>query len=563
MKISIPNSLKGLKGTVFSKLFSIEMNDFSVEMLLPALFFLIESKGKMRKNRTDSTTISEYIKKANNKNKIIGFDTIEGERVFEKWVKTSLLEIGKKGRKKTIDQILYFQPLTYMTLKPGFPSASSRLRNVPNFIYSLLLEPLINRCDKKEAYYIIRSYFREAFAQGVVGLPEKEPGLGINGHYDNSKALDIESLMSLYFMDVFENPAEISTKLVDAQKPVCKGQVKRFMEGMIKFIEIYKNRMSARELIYNLQILINFELLIYTLKLVHGTNSLVKYKKTPLQFSLEDVNHPPFIYVDFSDSPTCLSREIARLCTNRDLQEVSKYFKSNIHLRTLDYIVQTTPTLKSLYDDSDNLKYLEKLVNLNTNIHVNSKAEIFIEEIKIENKNNISDDYSENTVVEEFLDQLDKSIENGSDRLTEILDKAQRNTGAMRCFMWIRDVSGITKNFGILKGSLKRRNTWAYAISNDLLWVLVHLAAINPSQYSKNEKLPDRFRLVDFLSFLKTRYGILVNEVPEEFNSFDANRVARENLTFLQKRLKKMGLFENLSDDYEAQYINPHYKYIK
>ena len=51
MRIKIPNSPKGLKGTFFSKLFSIEMNDFSVEMLLPSLFFLVESKGKKRKEK--------------------------------------------------------------------------------------------------------------------------------------------------------------------------------------------------------------------------------------------------------------------------------------------------------------------------------------------------------------------------------------------------------------------------------------------------------------------------------------------------------------------------------
>ena len=74
-----------------------------------------------------------------NSDKIVGFDDPDGKRIFEKWAKTSLMEIGKKGLKKTIDQILYLQPLTYMTLKPGFPSETSRLRNVHYFIYTLVV----------------------------------------------------------------------------------------------------------------------------------------------------------------------------------------------------------------------------------------------------------------------------------------------------------------------------------------------------------------------------------------------------------------------------------------
>jgi hypothetical protein len=44
--------------------------------------------------------------------------------------------------------------------------------------------------------------------------------------------------------------------------------------------------------------------------------------------------------------------------------------------------------------------------------------------------------------------------------------------------------------------------------------------------------------------------------------SIEANRAARDNLAALQKRLRQMGLFENLSDDFEAQYITPQYREV-
>ena len=165
------------------------------------------------------------------------------------------------------------------------------------------------------------------------------------------------------------------------------------------------------------------------------------------------------------------------------------------------------------------------------------------------------------TIVNEFFNRCDIQYKDSFDRLVAILDQAQRNSGGNRLFTWFRDISGVAKEFGIVRGATRNRNTWAYVMSNDLLWTLVHLAAIQPDNLHKAH--PGRIRLVDFLDFLKQRYGILVKEVPKEFNSIDANKAARENLLSLQRRLKQMGLFENLSDDYEAQYITPQYSSVR
>lgn len=560
MRIKIPNTPKGLKGTVFTKLFSVEMNDFSVEMLLPSLFFLVESKGRKRKRKTNPTTIEEYLNALRANEKILGFDDLDGKRIFEKWTKTSLIEIGKKGLKKTIDQILYLQPLTYMTLKPGFPSESSRLRNVHYFIYTLLLDALIKRYgEPKKALLDIRSALRTAFAEGVKGLPDIDAGVDINGTYDGITHLDIEALLSLKFMDVFPK-AEISTNKVDADKPICQGQAKRFMEGFVKFVLIYKDRMPARELIYNLQALINFELLIYTLKLVYGTNFLVKNNKTLAQFGFDEGNTTPFIYVDFGDSYKSLSRDIARQCTSRDIQELSQFFKSNLFLRTLDLIISNNPRYSLEYDKCEPFEYMLELLSLKEDAYVQATADIFNKSIKDINLNheNLED---VDIIVSEFFNRCDLQYKDSLERLVAILDQAQRNSGGQRLFTWFRDVSGVAKDFGVVRGATRNRNTWAYVMSNDLLWTLVHLAAIQPENMQKDH--PERIRLVDFLDFLKRRYGILVKEVPAEFDSIDANRAARENLFSLQRRLKQMGLFENLSDDYEAQYITPQYRSVR
>lgn len=144
-----------------------------------------------------------------------------------------------------------------------------------------------------------------------------------------------------------------------------------------------------------------------------------------------------------------------------------------------------------------------------------------------------------------------------------ILDQAQRQGIGSFLVNWFRAVSGVAKDYGFIRGATQRF-TWAYSLSNDLLWTLVHLAAIRPDEMGQSEKnrQPRPLRLVDFLEFLEKRYGILIHKVPDGMASIEANRVARDNLAALQKRLRQLGLFENLSDDFEAQYITPQYREV-
>lgn len=558
MKIRLP---KELKGTVFTKLFSIEMNDFSIEMLLPAFFFLIESRGRGRRNKTEAEKIDEYISKFKEHNRIQGFSDADGSRVLEKWAKTSLMVIGKKGRQKRENQILYLQPLTYLTFKTGFPSASSRLRNVHYFLYQLMIDALKER-GEQEAYKIVRFVLRSAFAQGITGLPEGAPGLELDGSYDGqNNNLDTDTLFSTLFMDIFPKVKIAAPLKKKFLSPTCEGQAKRLMQGIIKFIMVFKDRMPARELIYNLQTILNFEFCIYTLKLVYGTNHLVKTGELPSQYSLDKLPTEPEVYVDLTDSQKNFSSEIARECVSRDLQELSKFFTSNLRLRTIDYFIGDDPAFNDRVEGKQGGEYLAAINAISQDDDIKASAKNAIKNIINENKHD-NDELDEG--LSEFLDRCNSIYPVDSfSRLVMILDEAQRNSFGSKMVTWFKDVSGVEKQYGFIKGSSRHRNTWAYSISNDLLWALVHLAAIRPDEFGDLQNIkPIKIRLVEFLEFLEKRYGITINRVPAGMESFEANHSARENLSALQNRLRQMGLFDNLSDDFEAQYIKPQYKEV-
>lgn len=559
MKIELPKNYKGMQ---FEKLFSIYFGSFSIEMLLPAFFFLVESKGRHRLKMPNAENIDQYISVLQNHPRLEGFTDEDGRRILEKWAKTSLMVIGKKGRSKPeqSEQILHLQPLSYLTFKAGFPSNSSRLGNVHFFLYQLMLDALKEEYDDElQAYKTIRNALRTAFADGVMDLPEDVPGKEINGKYDDKTELDTETLLSILFMDAFEPAKTGRKKVTSAETPVCEGQAQRFMQGFIKLITVFKDRMPARELIYNLQTFINFELCIYTLKLVHGTNCLVETREIPSQYSVDIMPTKPQLYADLTHQAKGLSLDIARQCVSRDLQELSRFFTSLLQLRVLDRFVSDEPDFKEDISGLSSQQYLLKLVELTDNPQLQGSANFLIRQIKELNED--SQNNESNLELKKFFERNDNFNKADSiARLMNILDEAQRRKTGEHIYKWFRGVAGVDKDYGFIKGS-KHRRTWAYSMSDDLLWMLVHLASVRPDEIGKDneDQEPKPLRLVDFLDFLENRYGVLIYKVPDGMDSIEANRVARENLVALQKRLRQMGLFENLSDDFEAQYITPQY----
>jgi hypothetical protein len=64
-----------------------------------------------------------------------------------------------------------------------------------------------------------------------------------------------------------------------------------------------------------------------------------------------------------------------------------------------------------------------------------------------------------------------------------------------------------------------------------------------------------QLRLSGFLRFIERRFGIHVAVPPAFLDTASARAAARENLEALKRRLRQMGYFEALSDDFTAQYL--------
>ncbi|MHB8600360.1 MAG: hypothetical protein ACYDER_26570 [Ktedonobacteraceae bacterium] len=286
----------------------------------------------------------------------------------------------------------------------------------------------------------------------------------------------------------------------------------------------------------------------------------------------ETQNFPsPELYIDFTGRSSSLSQEMAKACVRRDIEAYQQFFSSNLLLRQLSRYVDSLRRNNRWRGDIDkvlqgNLSgplYLQGLLLLQNHAVIGSQIDASArqDEDKIRLENTHAED--ENDDLE--LSGLNNIADMGNtdvERVVALLRESQLRQTLTKYVRWFREVGGMSRSYGILNGTLRSRQSWVYAPSNDLLSVLVQLAAARippPELQSKNAKGVRIIRLQEFLTFLQERFGILVDCPPSQFEGAEYTAAARENLQAMLQRLRQMGIFRDLSDDFTVQRLHPPY----
>jgi len=551
MKLVIP---KAMRGTQFDRLFPIEMNDFDVERLLPSLFYLIVTKGRERgPQRNDAKDIVGFVTRLSRHSKMTGFDSDEGRRLLDRWIRTSIIRTSAVGRAKTGEQVEFVLPLTLLCYKSGFPAEKSRQRNVHLFIYSILLRYLRSTGDADAAAQEhLSEFFKTVFGQGVQIQAEPE----YNGCYDGHTQLDIHALLSLYYLDGL-NPTRASNRIPGFDSdPAMPRIAENFAQDILRYLLAYNRKMPALALTRRLIALINFELFIYTIKLTYAVNHLVRNGTLPPVIQGRHGTSDPEMYVDFTRDRGSHSDSLACACVERDLEELANFSESFMLLRTLASFASQDPAIDTHLKGRRTPDYLEKLIAIRTDRDIAASARLAIEMIKRETLDQATTDVARADVTQWFAGFMTQSEGTDVDRAVRLLLHEQNKKAVQKAVQWFWNVGGLKKSFGILTGNLRGKRTWRYCMGDDLLAALVQLAMIDDQNESlHNVTIRDRMPIDKFLRFLEIRFGILVNRPPPFMDTVTARDAARDNVESMKRRLRQMGFFEALSDDFTAQYI--------
>ena len=554
MKVKLPKDLRGIK---FPQALVIEMNNFDIDLFLPSLFYTILSQGRGKGRRTnDPTNIKGYIDTLSKHLALEGFNDHAGRRVLERLVRTTLITTGGVGRASRGEQITSIVPYTLLAHKAGFPVEGSRLRGADTFIYQALREKM-NRADDR-----LQEAIMQIFGRGVIigDMPE------LGGRYDDNRELDILTRLSIAFLDGFEN-TRIGLSREKSVAPACPGLANELATDLLRFLFEYHKRMPTQAFTYHLLALINFELFNYTLKLVYAINELVRQPEI-LPAAMRDSLHIslPQLYLDFTNDARSYSQEMAKACVRRDIEAYQQYLLSILRLRLLDRYVeqlsrnaQRRAIIDAILDGSiPGPLYLQRLLLLQyePSIDIHIQAQARTDEERIREQNELQDEdvgFQENEENLAWLDEITNTAETDLERVVNLLVEGQRGNAIQHFISWYYGVGGMKKPHGVLRGSTSRQS-WRYAPTNDLLAVLVQVAA---ARLAQQEIRP--IRLQEFLAFLEEHYGILIDRPPDMFKGAEYAAAARDNLRAMLDRLRQMGIFRDLSDDFTVQRLHPPY----
>lgn len=109
----------------------------------------------------------------------------------------------------------------------------------------------------------------------------------------------------------------------------------------------------------------------------------------------------------------------------------------------------------------------------------------------------------------------------------------------------------------------KQRTKRRFVLDSRLIEVLIQLALLRQDERGGLHTTP--LRIDEFLTVLRTRYGLYVDRLPSSDDGFgppsiEEHRALRDNVGAFTDRLREIGFYTDLSDAYLTQTIRPRYE---
>lgn len=540
MKIELP---KDLRTFAFRELTVIEPNDTDVERMLTQIFEMAIKQGRTAANPAAAKLYDEKRASLASSDRLAGFDDARGRAVLDGWLRASVVEMGRAGRTRATEQMQYFRPRTVAVFRSGFPSRG-RHRGADLVVYrELLREVMMRRPEEGEgkAKTWINERFRDAFGPGVnfSDAPKWAPT------YDGKADVDINALVSLYFLEEFEAKSASPGNEVAYDSPV-PAATRPLGTDVLDYIEAYGDRAPSLVMSQHLAALIGLRLFQLSLRTARATRSLIEVGELPADMTDASAPNPLELYVDFTGEKGSRSDLLARECVQRDLDITRQAFWDRLYCLA----IRTAPAVRPVFDD-DSLTPAEKiahLVNARTDGLVVSHLEYMLSLIQNENAQTDDED------ALPFLNTMAADDRPIVDRVADVLVEALKKRGYENAFKWFWSTGGLQTDVGILTGSKGAKSSWAYAPSDTLLASLLSVAFARRGGGPAQAELSIDAVLTQF----RRRFGLVVDRPPSALDTAENRAAAAKNFEAFKYRLQLLGVFDGLSDDLSAQRVrNP------
>lgn len=476
-----------------------------------------------------------------------GFD--QHPDVVRSWIETDLMDMVNRG--KSSQALAAPRPLHGNTYK--FRNAKhTRDYGAAEQVYWMLFYA---RKGKGQA---ARDALRRFFFPGVDLVTDR---------YDPSASVDVET-QAILRLDHQVTQDMKDSKEPSRFQPLCIGQADIMADDILRLLA-YEPYIPRSVLVDYLKTLMAFHLALYHLKLLQMLPKLVKQragndlcgtKECPINpgmdNALEGCPYRVALVVDMGDVNNPHMAELARKSTDRLYRQIPAFVQANFVVKKLDemaeYLSKKTGKLASpangIFSVGDLVALLKPEHDIERQAYFKFRLASLIEESSSGNED-VDPEIRE--VIAMGLGEFESFIE----ILMAYRGKYHRQyiTECLDSLLLKNKEAGLLAQSRI-KGSSRR-----FVLGSKLLEVLLQIAVL---AQDGGRFVTREVRIEELLAFLRNRYGLHIDRLPESAQSNSSildRRALRLNLEAFKRRLREIGFYEDLSDAYVTQKVSPRY----
>lgn len=394
------------------------------------------------------------------------------------------------------------------------------------------------------------------------------PGVDlVTDRYDPSASVDVET-QAILRLDHQVTQDMKDSKEPSRFQPLCIGQADIMADDILRLLA-YEPYIPRSVLVDYLKTLMAFHLALYHLKLLQMLPKLVKQragndlcgtKECPINPGLDNAQEGcPYrvaLVVDMGDVSNPNMAELARKSTDRLYRQIPAFVQANFVVKKLDemaeYLSKKTGKLASpangTFSVGDLVALLKPEHDIERQAYFKFRLASLIEESSSGNED-VDPEIREVTAMglgefESFIEIL-MAYRGKYHRqyITECLDSLLLKN----------------KETGLLAQSRTKGSSRRFVLGSKLLEVLLQIAVL---AQDGGRFVTREVRIEELLAFLRNRYGLHIDRLPESGQSNSSildRRALRLNLEAFKRRLREIGFYEDLSDAYVTQKVSPRY----
>lgn len=476
-----------------------------------------------------------------------GFD--QHPDVVRSWIETDLMDLVNRG--KSNQALAAPRPLHGNTYK--FRNAKhTRDYGAAEQAYWMLFYA------RKGKGQTARDALRRFFFPGVDLVTDR---------YDPSASVDVET-QAILRLDHQVTQDMKDSKEPSRFQPLCIGQADIMADDILRLLA-YEPYIPRSVLVDYLKTLMAFQLALYHLKLLQMLPKLVKQragndlcttKECPINpgmdNAMEGCPYRVALVVDMGDVNNPHMAELARKSTDRLYRQIPSFVQANFVVKKLDemaeYLSKKTGKLASPANGTFSVGDLVALLKPEHDIERQAYFKFRLASLIEESSSGNEDvDPEIRAVTAMGLGEFESFIEilmayRGKyhrQYITECLDSLLLKN----------------KETGLLAQSRSKGSARRFVLGSKLLEVLLQIAVLTQDG---GRFVTREVRIEELLGFLRNRYGLHIDRLPESGQSNSSildRRALRLNLEAFKRRLREIGFYEDLSDACVTQKVSPRY----